>query len=52
MAVVSSTWFCCSQLVKDVIESSLAAAAAVLHAVYLAGVIPSATTGTLLELVI
>jgi hypothetical protein len=28
MAVVSSTWFCCSQLVKDVIESGLAAAAA------------------------
>jgi hypothetical protein len=28
MAVVSSTWFCCSQLVKDLIESGLAAAAA------------------------
>jgi hypothetical protein len=28
LAVVSSTWFCCSQLVKDVIESIWAAGAA------------------------
>ncbi|EFX62766.1 hypothetical protein DAPPUDRAFT_336458 [Daphnia pulex] len=46
MAVESSTWFCCSQLVKDVIESSRAAAAACSLS---SGVIPSVTAGRLLE---